>query len=492
MHFGFQNSYTQLPGAFYERVRPSPVGAPVLIKVNEELAATLGLDATLLSGEEASRIFAGNALPEDADPIAMVYAGHQFGGFSPRLGDGRAILLGEVVDRDGVRRDIQLKGSGPTPFSRRGDGRSALGPVLREYLVSEAMAALGVPTTRALAAVWSGDKVFRDSVEPGGVFTRVASSHLRIGTFEYFASRGEVENVRLLLDHALERHYPERAGAANGALALLAGVGERQARLIAQWMQVGFIHGVMNTDNMSISGETMDFGPCAFLDEYDPDKKFSFIDQRGRYAFGNQPMIAHWNLARLAEALLPLIAPEEEVALGLARETLELFPEIFRQAYLERMGAKIGIADGGGADWPLVDGLLDLLREQGMDFTLSFRHLRGVPLSGEPLCGDNLFLRLFPRQGPVEAWLARWRDHLATRGVSSEAAAATMRGANPVFVPRNHRIEAVIAAGKEGDFAPFHRLNEILARPFEEQPLSREYELPPEPGEVVRATYCGT
>jgi uncharacterized protein YdiU (UPF0061 family) len=487
MTFGFQTSFTSLPAAFFERVEPSPVGAPVLIEVNRKLAEGLGLDVARLLGEEGCSIFSGNSIPSDSDPIAMAYSGHQFGSFSPRLGDGRAILLGEIVGLDGVRRDVQLKGSGPTPFSRRGDGRSALGPVLREYLVSEAMAALGVPTTRALAAVLSGDNVYREKIEPGGVFTRVASSHLRIGTFEYFASRRDHESLRLLLNYAIARHYPEMASAENLARGLLLGVIERQAFLIAQWMQFGFIHGVMNTDNMSISGETIDFGPCAFLDQYDPAKKFSFIDQQGRYAYGNQPMIAQWNLARLAEALLPLMETDEVTAINMAKEALESFPVLFKEHHLRCMAAKIGVPAGGEADWPLVDALLALLLEQGVDFTLSFRHLRDAAGGSE-----SAFLRLFTQPAPVVEWLARWRDHLATMGVAVQTAAHTMQRANPVFIPRNHRIEEVIEAGKGGDFEPFHRLNEILRRPFEEQPEFRDYEEAPKAHEIVRATYCGT
>jgi serine/tyrosine/threonine adenylyltransferase len=487
MNFGFQNGFSLLPGAFFERVEPSPVAAPVLIRLNAELAEMLGLDVTRLLGPEGCPIFSGNSLPEDSDPVAMVYSGHQFGGFSPRLGDGRAILLGEIIGRDGVRRDIQLKGAGPTPFSRRGDGRSALGPVLREYLVSEAMAALGIPTTRALAAVWTGEKVFREEMEPGGVFTRVATSHLRIGTFEYFASRRDHENLRILLDYALERHYPEKLGAENRALGLLAAVISSQASLIAHWMQIGFIHGVMNTDNMSISGETIDFGPCAFLDSYDPAKKFSFIDQQGRYAFGNQPMIAHWNLARLAEALLPLVDPDELTSVELAKETLETFPSIFRKAYLERMAAKVGLSGGDESDWPLVDSLLNLLHDQDIDYTLSFRHLLDTAR------GDgSAFLNLFPRPAAAVEWLNQWRDHLLKRGVNIESASATMRSANPIFIPRNHRVEEVIVAGKSGDFAPFHQFLEVLQHPFEEKPLFKDYEMAPKPHEVVRATFCGT
>ena len=487
MPFPFDNTYARLPGAFFARVDPSPVSTPQLIEVNASLAAELGIDAESLNNVEGCAFLSGNRIPEGAEPLAMAYSGHQFGGFSPQLGDGRAILLGEVVGRDGRRRDIQLKGSGPTPYSRRGDGRSALGPVLREYLVSEAMAALGVPTTRALAAVLSGDRVYREETEPGGVFTRVASSHLRIGTVEYFASRGDHANLRILADYVIERHYPEAKDAENPALALLEGVIGRQASLVAHWMQFGFIHGVMNTDNMSLSGETIDYGPCAFLDHYDPGKKFSFIDQHGRYAFGNQPMIAHWNLTRLAEALLPLLATEEDTAIALAKEALGAFPDQFRSAHVSRMAAKIGIEVGGESDWPLVDSLLQLMQDQEVDFTLTFRHLR------EAATGDqDPFLKRFPRQAPILEWLAAWHHHLQVAGISAKSASSTMQLANPVIIPRNHRIEEVIQAGKQGDFGPFHRLHRILQHPFDEQLAFSEYENPPEPHEVIRATFCGT
>jgi len=487
MPFPFDNTYARLPGAFFARVDPSPVSTPQLIEVNASLAAELGIDAESLNSVEGCAFLSGNRIPEGAEPLAMAYSGHQFGGFSPQLGDGRAILLGEVVGRDGRRRDIQLKGSGPTPYSRRGDGRSALGPVLREYLVSEAMAALGVPTTRALAAVLSGDRVYREETEPGGVFTRVASSHLRIGTVEYFASRGDHANLRILADYVIERHYPEAKDAENPALALLEGVIGRQASLVAHWMQFGFIHGVMNTDNMSLSGETIDYGPCAFLDHYDPGKKFSFIDQHGRYAFGNQPMIAHWNLTRLAEALLPLLATEEDTAIALAKEALGAFPDQFRSAHVSRMAAKIGIEVGGESDWPLVDSLLQLMQDQEVDFTLTFRHLR------EAATGDqDPFLKRFPRQAPILEWLAAWHHHLQVAGISAKSASSTMQLANPVIIPRNHRIEEVIQAGKQGDFGPFHRLHGILQHPFDEQLAFSEYENPPEPHEVIRATFCGT
>jgi serine/tyrosine/threonine adenylyltransferase len=488
MRFPFDNSYARLPEAFFARVNPTPVSAPKLIAFNEDLAGELGLDVEAFDGEAGAAIFSGNRVPEGADPIAMAYSGHQFGGFSPQLGDGRTILLGEVVNRDGARRDIQLKGSGPTPFSRRGDGRSALGPVLREYLVSEAMAALGIPTTRALAAVWSGDRVFREEAEPGGIFTRVAASHLRIGTVQYFAARQDFGNLKTLVDYAMDRHYPESNEAENRALALLNGVMQRQAELIARWMQVGFIHGVMNTDNMSLSGETIDFGPCAFLDHYDPAKRFSFIDQNGRYAFGNQPVIAHWNLTRLAEALLPLLADTDEEAIEIAQNALAIFPDLFRDAYLKRFSEKIGIPNGDERDGDIIEGLLLQMQEARADFTLTFRYLNTLAGGGS----EESFLAQFSNAVSASGWLDSWKAHLTSREQSLEAAAVLMRQTNPVFIPRNHRIEEVIEAGKQGNFEPFHQLHRILQRPFAEQPESAEYESSPKPEEVVCATFCGT
>ncbi len=484
MPFPFQNTFARLPEPFFARVDPTPVSAPEWIALNRPLADELGLDLARLDSDEGLAILSGNRVPEGAEPLAAAYSGHQFGGFSPVLGDGRAILLGEVVHRDGGHRDIQLKGSGPTPFSRRGDGRSALGPVLREYLVSEAMHALGLPTTRALAAVWSGDKVYREEVEPGGVFTRVARSHLRIGTCEYFASRGDLESLRRLVDYALKRHYPERVDAGIPALALLEGVMERQGALVARWMGLGFIHGVMNTDNMSLSGETIDYGPCAFLDRYNPSKKFSFIDRQGRYAYGNQPNIVHWNLARLAEALLPLVAEDEAEAIRLVSEVLERFPDLFRKEWATVFSAKVGIPREEGR--PSAERLLALMEEQELDFTLTFRHLRDAPTD------EEAFVRLFPRPESARDWLSEWRATLARLGIGMEDAAAVMRAANPVVIPRNHRIEAVIAAARARDFAPFHELHQVLQSPWEETAGSAAYETPPAPHELVRATFCGT
>lgn len=486
MLFPFDNTFARLPEHFFARVDPSPVPAPRWIALNRVLAEELGVDPDRLESAEGLAILSGNLVPQGAEPLAAAYSGHQFGGFSPLLGDGRALLLGELLHRDGSHRDIQLKGSGPTPFSRRGDGRSALGPVLREYLVSEAMHALGLPTTRALAAVWSGAKVYRDEVEPGGVFTRVARSHLRIGTCEYFASRGDIEGLATLVDYALKRHDPERVASENPALALLTGVMERQAGLVARWMGLGFIHGVMNTDNMSLSGETIDYGPCAFLDTYDPAKRFSYIDRHGRYAYGKQPDIAHWNLARLAEALLPLIADEEETAVRLVTEVLERFPDLFRDAWDRVFSAKIGFPTGGTAGLAAV--WLNVLQDQEIDFTLAFRHLRAA--AGED--GESPLLGLFAKPEAARDWLRLWRERLADSEISPASARATMETVNPVYIPRNHRIEEVIVAAQGEDFAPFHRLHEVLRRPYEENPGHAEYENPPAPEEIVTATFCGT
>lgn len=481
----FDNSYARLPERFFARVAPTPVAAPRLIRLNDDLAQELRLDEA--NTETLAAIFAGNVVPAGAEPIALAYAGHQFGGFTPQLGDGRAVLLGEVLDRHGRRRDVQLKGSGPTPFSRRGDGRAALGPVLREYIVSEAMQALGIPTARTLAIVTTGEGVWRDTPQPGGVVVRVAASHLRIGTFQYFAARQDREALDILTRHALVRHYPDAADAERPALALLEGVIARQASLIAQWMQVGFIHGVMNTDNMTISGETIDYGPCAFLDEYDPTKVFSSIDQHGRYAFGNQPSIALWNLTRLAEALLPLIDAEEETAIKLAEGALDRFEPLFGTAWLSGMRRKFGLTTADDGDTALIGGFLDLLQEAEGDFTLAFRHL----CDAEVTPGALLFH--FPDQAKALAWLADWRQRLLRQPGDAAGRRAAMRAANPAFIPRNHRIEEAIRAAVDShDFAPFHLLADVLARPFDDQPDYANYADAPATDERVTRTFCGT
>jgi uncharacterized protein YdiU (UPF0061 family) len=486
MPFTFDNSYARLPDAFFKRIDPTPVSAPQLIRLNHDLAAHLGIDIARLNSPEGLAILSGNRRADGSEPLALAYSGHQFGGFSPQLGDGRAILLGEVIGNDGVRRDIQLKGSGPTPFSRRGDGRSALGPVLREYIVSEAMAAFGVPTTRALAAVATGERVLREGMVPGGVFTRVARSHIRIGTFEWFASRQDSDNLRILADHVIARHYPGAQTAENPYRALLDGVIERQAKLIAHWMQFGFIHGVMNTDNMSVSGETIDYGPCAFLDTYHPAKKFSSIDHQGRYAFSNQVSIGHWNLTRFAETLLPLIDDDPETSVAEAEVALAAYSGVFQTALQTRFTAKIGLTGGGDTDWPLVERLLAAMAEGEADFTLVFRHLAGALESDN----DQVVIALFNEPETITAWLRDWRERL--RDVDHDEAVSLMRQTNPVFIPRNHRVEESITAGNAGDFEPFHRLNQILQHPFAEQPEFAEYEAAPLPEEVVQATFCGT
>lgn len=466
MPIPFDNSYARLPDRFFSRLDPTPVAAPRLIRLNLALAAQLGLDPAELTAE----VLAGNTVPQGATPLAQAYAGHQFGHFTPQLGDGRAILLGEVLDRDGQRRDIQLKGSGPTPFSRHADGRAALGPVLREYIVSEAMAAFGLPTTRALAVVATGQPVMRETPLPGGVLTRIAASHIRVGTFQYFAARGDVAAVQALLDHAIARHDPAAAAAENPALAFFRGVVARQAKLVAGWLGFGFVHGVMNTDNMTVSGETIDYGPCAFLEAYDPAAVFSSIDHAGRYAYANQPRIAQWNLARLAEALLPLIAPEPEAAVELAQGVLADFAPLFEAAWLATFRAKLGLAGAEEGDSALIQDLLARMAAQQVDFTLTFRNL---PDAAQTF-GD---------------WAEAWQARRARAGLPD----AAMRAANPAFIPRNHLVEEAIAAAvTRDDFGPFETLLAVLSRPFEDQPEHPRHAQPAQPEERVLATFCGT
>ena len=468
----FDNSYARLPEGFFTRTRPTPVRDPKLVALNRPLAERLGLDADWLAGPEGVAMLAGNTLPEGAEPIAQAYAGHQFGGFVPQLGDGRAVLLGEVVAPDGARFDLQLKGAGPTPFSRRGDGRAWLGPVLREYLVSEFMAAFGIPTTRALAAVTTGETVIRETLLPGAVLTRVAASHIRVGTFEFYAARGDRERLRLLADHVIARHYPDASGAAD----LLQRVVERQAATIAGWMALGFIHGVMNTDNMSISGETIDYGPCAFMDGYRPDKVFSSIDAYGRYAWNEQPNIAVWNLAQFASCLVPLMG-NDDAAVAEATRIVHSFPELYQSEWLKRFAAKLGIAAPRPEDRALIERLLTLMAAEEADFTRTFAGL-----------ADGRAREEFAAPEQFDAWAEGWR----TRIRDLPDAAAVMAGANPRRIPRNHRIEEAIAAGREGDYAPFHALDAALRAPFEDRPEWDGYALAPQPEEIVRRTFCGT
>ena len=488
--FAFENSYARLPDRFFVRQAPVPVGAPRLIQLNRALATQLRLDAEGLATAEGVAILAGNRVPQGGEPLAMAYAGHQFGGFVPQLGDGRAILLGEVIDRDGVRRDIQLKGAGRTPFSRAGDGRAALGPVLREYIVSEAMAALGIPTTRALAAVTTGETVWRETPMPGAVLTRVASSHVRVGTFQFFASRGDREAVRQLADYVIARHYPEALESENPYLALAEGVSARQAELVAQWLLVGFIHGVMNTDNMSIAGETIDFGPCAFMDEYHPQTVYSSIDTTGRYAYGNQPRIAQWNLARFAETILPLLGGDETAAVKAAEETITAFTGRVETAYALGLRRKLGLLTALPDDLALAQDLLKRMADNRADFTLTFCRLCDAAdnvEASDPVRG------LFAKPGAFDDWASRWRHRLAKENVEATARRAIMRAVNPLFIPRNHLVEEAIAgAVNDNDFTAFKNLLAVLSRPFDDQPGFARYADPPRPDQIVHQTFCGT
>ncbi|MDR3535412.1 MAG: YdiU family protein [Acetobacteraceae bacterium] len=486
----FDNSYARLPDRFYARRDPTPVAEPRLVRLNVALAERLGLDPAALASPEGIAILAGNRVPEGAAPLALAYAGHQFGHFSPQLGDGRAILLGEIVAPDGARFDIQLKGSGPTPFSRNGDGRAALGPVLREYLISEAMAAFGIPTTRSLAAVTTGETVRRETRLPGAVLTRIATSHIRVGTFQYFAARGDTEAVRVLADHAIARHYPDAAAATQPYRTLLDGVVARQADLVARWLLVGFIHGVMNTDNTAVSGETIDYGPCAFMDAYDPATVFSSIDDYSRYAYGNQPGIAHWNLVRLAEALLPLLGADEASALAAAEAALGAFGPRFEAAWIGGLRHKIGLANEREGDGALVQGLLEAMKANGADFTLTFRRLCEAAAGS---AGDAGVRALFADGTAYDSWAAGWRHRLQDEPAEPAVRAAAMRAVNPAVIPRNHRVEAALAAAVEHqDFGPFDALLDAVSRPFEDRPGLERYTEPPGPEERVCQTFCGT
>ncbi len=477
----FENTYARLPERLYARVAATRVSRPRVVKLNRALSELLRADPDVLASPAGAEILSGNRVPDGAEPIALAYAGHQFGHFVPQLGDGRAILLGEIVGTDGKRRDLQLKGAGRTPFSRGGDGRAALGPVLREYVVSEAMAALGIPTTRALAVVTTGERVLRDEPLAGAILARVAASHLRVGTFQYFAARRDDEALRALAAHALARHYPDAMGTSNDALALLEKVVDAQADLVARWLGVGFVHGVMNTDNTSISGETIDYGPCAFLDEYDPDKTFSSIDHAGRYAYANQPNVARWNVTRLAEALLPIVAEDQAEALRLATERLERFATRFERAYLGVMRKKLGLVREEPGDEDLVQRVLEHLAERALDFTVFFRRLCA---STDATKDDE--------PEALRTWMTAWRERLALEEGTPGDAATRMRAANPAFIPRNHRIEELIEAARRDDFGPFETLVRVLATPYEDQPEHAHLAAPPKPEERVRQTFCGT
>jgi len=499
--FRFDNSFARELQGFYIPRRPAVARAPRLLFLNDSLAEELSLDLSSLDTTSRAAIFAGNTLPDGAEPLAQAYAGHQFGGFSPQLGDGRALLLGEVIDRQGHRRDIAFKGSGWTPFAHGGDGKAAVGPMLREVLVSEAMHALGIPTTRALAVAATGEQVYRERVLPGAVLTRVAASHIRVGTFEFYASRGDVERVRKLAEYTIARHDPALVTTSQPFLALLRNVAERQAALIAQWMNVGFIHGVMNTDNMTLSGETIDYGPCAFMEAYNPATVFSSIDHQGRYAFGNQPNIACWNLARLAETLVPLLSDDPEQAVAMATEVIVAFPADYRRHLLRGQRTKLGLRrgepDDDSADAALVEDWLSLLHAERVDFTLGWRRL------ADAAAGDEAPLRaLFADVRAPDAWLARWRARYASESVSAQHGAAiagleraeAMRSVNPNVIARNHRVEeALAAASDQGDLAPFQRLLDALRQPYDEAHELAPY-AEPAPAAVTACyrTFCGT
>jgi uncharacterized protein YdiU (UPF0061 family) len=485
--FAFDHSYARELEGLYEPWQASPARAPRLLVLNEELAAELGVDADALRAPDGVAVLVGNTMPEGASPVAQAYAGHQFGGFVPSLGDGRALLLGEVHDVHGYRRDLHLKGSGRTPFARGGDGKAPLGPMLREYAIGEAMHALGIPTTRALAVVATGDHVVRDTVLPGAVLTRVAASHLRVGTFQYAAAHDGPALARRLADYAIARHYPDAARAENRYLSFFEHVVDAQASLVARWMLVGFIHGVMNTDNMTISGETIDYGPCAFMDAYDPATVFSSIDHGGRYAYGNQPRIAQWNLARFAETLLPLFHAETDTALAAATEVLQSFPGRYDQYWDHGIRTKLGVADAPRSDGALIGDLLALLHAQRVDFTSCFRALSSA------VRGDTAPARsLFAKPCAFDAWAERWRAQLSSQPSEPRAIAEAMDRVNPVYIPRNHQMEEALAAASAGDLGPFERLLDVLARPFEERPGLEPYATPAPPSFGSYRTFCGT
>lgn len=487
----FDNSYARLPGSFYRRQLPVPVAAPTYVATNEALAEALGISPQWLASDQGLAVMAGNAVPDQAEPLAMAYGGHQFGQWVPQLGDGRALLLGEVLGRDGTRRDLHLKGAGPTPFSRGGDGRSSIGPVVREYLACEAMASLGIPSTRALAAVSTGETVLRERPEPGGILCRVASSHVRVGTFEYFARAGRVDEVRQLADHVIARNYPDLSSVEQPYQGLLEQVIARTARLVSSWMLVGFIHGVMNTDNTSIVGETIDFGPFGFLDEFAPDTAYSYIDRRGRYAYNQQPAIAHWNLARLAECLLPLLDDDPQQALAVANDLLGKFKGLFEKAFHQGLIAKLGLLEAQPDAVELALSLLDAMQGNRADMTLTFRRLSDLDAGDKQ--NDEAVRSLFDQPEAFDAWAQAWRQRLAAEARDPASRRAAMRAINPAFILRNHLAQrAVDAAIEQLDFEPMKRLARVLARPFDDQADAQDLALPPASHERVTTTFCGT
>ena len=486
--FKFDNTFARSMEGFFSHCQAESANAPRWLQFNHALAEELGIDPVALDSEVGLAIFSGNAAPEGSQPIAQAYAGHQFGGFSPQLGDGRALLLGEVIDTQQRRRDIQLKGSGRTPFSRGGDGKASVGPVLREYLVGEAMQALGIPTTRALAAVTTGNEVYRETALPGAILTRVAASHIRVGTFQYVAARRDEGKVRQLADYSIKRHYPDTADAENPYLAFFAAVADAQASLIARWMNIGFIHGVMNTDNMTISGETIDYGPCAFMDNYSPGTVFSSIDHGGRYAYANQPEILVWNLARLAETLIPFIDAKQEKAVELLTEAIECIQPLYESYWLTGMRAKIGLSTEDPSDCQLIKDLFKTMEKGDADFTLVFRRL------SQALRGDSEVVRgLFKNPVDFDAWEQRWWSRFEQDEISAETSAQTMDSVNPIYIPRNHKVEEALAAAvNREDMIPFKKLLNVLIHPFDEFEGNEDYAEPAPPTKMSYKTFCGT
>ena len=485
----FDNSYARLPKSFFECIKPTPVKEPKLVRFNKLLANEIGLNV-IEDNDILSDIFSGNIVPEGSEPIALVYAGHQFGYFVPQLGDGRAILLGEIVNNGGCRFDIQLKGSGQTSYSRSGDGRAPLGAVIREYIISEAMHSLNIPTTRSLAIIVTGELVSRETLLPGGILTRIASSHLRVGTFEYFAASDDQENLQLLADYSINRHFPNIKKSNLRYQTFLESVCDRQAALIAKWMHVGFVHGVMNSDNASISGETIDYGPCAFMDSYDPATVFSSIDHHGRYAYGNQPNIAQWNIACLGECLLPLIHPDRNKAIGIAEEILDSFQDKFRKYWLSGMYKKIGLTQNEPEDINLLEQLLELMKENKTDYTLTFRYLSDAI---ENDTGNSNFEKQFLSQNKISEWLVSWRKRLKIQSASFKKIKMSMQKENPAFIPRNHRIEkAIYEAVDNNDYSYMDHLILLLNKPYQDQPNNSEYMHPPEKPDHNYQTFCGT
>ena len=485
--FAFDDSFVRELEGLYVRWQGAPVAEPRLLELNDELAAELGLDPEALRVDGGVDVLAGKVVPDGASPVAQAYAGHQFGSYSPRLGDGRALLLGEVLDTDGRRRDLHLKGSGRTPFARGGDGKAVVGPMLREYVIGEGMHALGIPTSRALAVVATGEDIVRDAVLPGAVLARVAASHIRVGTFEYAAMNGGSEFVRRLADYSIARHHPRAVEAENPYRAFYEAVIDTQASLVAQWMLVGFIHGVMNTDNMAISGETIDYGPCAFMDAFDPAAVFSSIDHGGRYAYGNQPHVATWNLARLAEALLPVIDDDKDTAVAAATDTLRTFPDRFHRYWSAGMGAKLGLTEADDVTGALIDDLLTLLHEQAVDYSSSFRALSAF-LRGDAAPAHALFAE----PSAFDAWAERWREQLAHEPSDPDETATAMDRVNPLYIPRNNQVEEALAAATAGDLEPFQRLLDVLAHPFDERPGLESYAAPAPSSWGPYRTFCGT